>query len=247
MNIIIPMAGNNTFNSADYFYPKPLIDVGGLPLIQYVTENLQSIEGDNKFIYIIREEEATKFHLDNTLKLLTPNCEVIILKNETKGAVCSILFCIDQIDKEEEMIVVNADQVFYEDINPSVNSFRSSDAAGGVITFDSVHPRWSYAITDENNDVIQTVEKNPVSRNAIAGFYYFKSFNLFKEAAFKSLYIEDFLDGQLYTSTLLNQLILQNLKVGSYKVSSSNYKSFYSPQKIKEFENYLANQNKITI
>lgn len=243
MNIIVPMAGNNTFNSADYFYPKPIIDVAGLPLIQYVTENLNSIEGDNKFIYLIREDEATKFHLDNTLKLLTPNCEVIILKNDTRGAVCSILFCIDQIDKEEEIIVVNSDQVIYENINPALDAFRNNEVAGGVLTFESVHPRWSYAIVTEDNEVIQTVEKTPVSKNAIAGFYYFKSFNLFKESAFKALSIEDFLDGQLYTSTLLNQLILKNLKVGAYKIASSSYKSFYSPQKIKEFENYLANHN----
>lgn len=240
MNIVLPLAGISNFDSKNFFYPLPLIEVGGIPLIEYVTKNLKTIEGENKFIYILKEENCIKYHLDNTLKLLTPNCEIVVLKASTKGAVCSILMAVDVVNKDEETVVVNADQIFNVNLNEVITKFRQEGAVGGVITFHSVHPRWSYVLNDKDLNVLQAVEKNPISRNAIAGFYYFKSFQMFIESAFNAIEIEDFYNDSLFTSALLNQLVLMNKKVINFEIESKNYKSFYSPQKIKEFETYLA-------
>jgi len=240
MNIIIPLAGISNFDSKNNFYPLLLREVSGKALIQYVVENLLTIEGENKFIYILKEEDCLKFHLDNTLKLLTPNCEVVILKTETFGSVCSILMGIDKVNKHEDTIIVNADQIFNTDINSILKCFRNKSVDAGLITFDSVHPRWSYVICEKDGNVIQAVEKNPISRSAIAGFYYFKSFDDFKECAFNAIEIEDFYYDKLYTSALINQMILLNKKVLNKTIKTDDYISFYSPQKITEFESFLA-------
>ena len=243
MNIILPLAGLSNFDNNN-FYPLPLREIFGKPLIQYVVENLLTIEGDNKFIYILKEEDCLKFHLDNTLKLLTPNCEVVVLRSKTFGAVCSILMAVDSINKNENTIVVNADQVFNVNLNSIINQFRDEKSDAGLITFDSVHPRWSYVMFDKNDNVLQAEEKNPISRSAIAGFYYFKSFNNFIESAFEAIEIEDYFDDKLYTSALINQMILLNKKVTRKSIDSKNYISFYSPQKIKEFDDYLSKKSK---
>tara|TARA_B100001175_G_C18894199_1_gene350219 strand:- start:46 stop:210 length:165 start_codon:yes stop_codon:yes gene_type:complete len=54
MNIIMPLAGISNFDSNNNYYPLPLREVSGKPLIQYVIENLLKIEGENKFIYIVK-------------------------------------------------------------------------------------------------------------------------------------------------------------------------------------------------
>lgn len=239
MNIVMPLAGIPNFDSKNNYYPLPLREVLGKPLIQYVLENLLTIKGINKFIFIIKEEECLKFHLDNTLKLLTPNCEVIVLKTKTLGAVCSILMAIDSINKDDDTIIVNADQVFNLNLNSIINQFRDEKADAGVITFESVHPRWSYVIVDKKDNILQAEEKNPISRTAIAGFYYFKSFNDFIESAFEAIEIEDYYDNKLYTSALINQMILLNKKVTHKPIESKNYISFYSPQKLLEFQRFL--------
>lgn len=42
INIVIPMAGRGSrFAKAGYIKPKPLIDVHGKPMIEYVTTTLQ--------------------------------------------------------------------------------------------------------------------------------------------------------------------------------------------------------------
>ena len=245
MNIIIPLAGISNFDSENNFYPIPLRDVYKKPLIQYVVENLLGIKGKNKFIFILKEDDCLKFHLDNTLKLLTPNCEIVILKNKTAGSVCSILMAIDKINMSADTIVVNADQIFKSDINTYVDYFRDNSADAGVITFDSVHPRWSYVKCDKNGNILQAVEKNPISRFAIAGFYYFKSFNDFKLSAFNSLEVEDYYNESLYTSALINQMILLNKKVLNKVINPQDYMSFYSAQKINEFERYISENNYI--
>ena len=240
MNIILPLAGIKNIDESNYSYPLPLIEVNGFPLIQYVTENLLSIKGNNNFIFIVREEDCSKYHLDKTLKLLVPNSKVCILKSKTNGAVSSILMAIDLVtNKEEEVIIANPDQFFVTDINESLFKFRNEKASGGLITFKSVHPRWSFVLTDKKNNVLQAAEKNPISRNAIAGFYYFDSFNTFVKCAFKAIEIEDYHNGSFFTSALINQLILLNKKIVNFEINGEDYKSFYSTQKIKEFEFYL--------
>ena len=242
MNIILPLAGISSFDNHNNFYPLPLREVSGKPLIQYVVENLLTIKGVNKFIYIIKEEDCLKFHLDNTLKLLTPNCEVVVLKSETFGAVCSILMAVNSVNIDDDTIIVNADQVFNLNLNSIINQFRDEKADAGLITFESVHPRWSYVMVDEKDNVLQAEEKNPISRSAIAGFYYFKSFIDFIESAFEAIEIEDYYDNKLYTSALINQMILLNKKVTNKSIDSKNYISFYSLQKIAEFERYISNK-----
>lgn len=239
----MPLAGISNFDSNNNYYPLLLREVSGKPLIQYVTENLLTIEGDNKFIYIVKEEDCLKFHLDNTLKLLTPNCEVVVLKTKTFGAVCSILMAVDSVNKDDDTIIINADQIFSTDINLLIKEFRNEKSDAGLISFDSVHPRWSYVMCDENNNVLQAEEKNPISRYAIAGFYYFKSFNDFIESAFAAIEIEDFHEDKLYTSALINQMILLNKKVSNKVIESKDYISFYSTQKISEFERYILKNN----
>lgn len=245
MNVIIPLAGNSNFDISNNYYPLPLRDVYRKPLIQYVIENLLKVKGENKFIFILKDEDCMKFHLDNTLKLLIPNCEIVILKNKTAGSVCSILMATDRVNLNTDTIVVNADQIFKNDINNCIDYFRDKTADVGVITFDSVHPRWSYVKCDDNGNVLQAVEKNPISRFAIAGFYYFKSFTDFKLSAFNAIEVEDYYNECLYTSALINQMILLNKKVLNKVIAQDDYMSFYSTQKINEFERYISGKDYI--
>jgi len=236
LKIIIPIAGSSElFEKAGYVYPKPLIEVKGNPMIQWVIEKTESIPDPNQFIFIIREEDAIKFHLDNTLKLLSPNCQVVKLKRETRGGLCSVLMAIDKIEKEDSLMILNGDQIIDENFNSILQFWKENSADAGIVTFKSVHPRWSYARI-ESGEVVQTAEKNPISNNAIAGYYYFAKATDFFESAFQSILKDVQLDGNFYISPVMNEYVLRNKKVMHYPIENSQYHSFYSPQLIKEFE-----------
>ena len=243
INIVIPIASNKLHDENEIFqYPLPLIEILGKSIIEYSLEGLKNIDDVAKFIFILKEEDCNKYHFDNSLKLIIPDCSIVKLKSQTKGAVCSILMAIDLLDKDSEMLIINYDQFLDYKIDKIINYFRCRNADGGLLTFKSIHPRWSFARVI-GDDVLETAEKNPISNFAIAGFYYFKKASDFIEGAFNIIRYDEKYNNYFYTSSVFNQMILKNKVVKNYTIPLSVYYSFYSPQKIKEFEHYLINKN----
>lgn len=243
VKIIIPLAGpSDLFTNVGYAYPKPLIDIKGTPMIQHVIEKIGALPMPHKFIFIIKEDDASKFHLDNTLRLLSPACEIVKLKRNTMGGLCSVLMAIEKIDEDDSIIILNGDQIIEENFSAIYQFWTSNDADAGVVTFRSVHPRWSYAHT-ENGQVVQTAEKNPISTNAIAGYYYFSYASLFFDCAFEVIKNDVQLEGNYYISSVLNEYILRNKKVLIYPIKPEQYHSFYSPQMVNKFEKIAYSSN----
>lgn len=237
INILVPIAGKSKFFDENSIpFPKPLIEIKGLPMIQHTIKYLDGLKSKN-FIFVIRETDAQKFHIDETLKLLTDNKAVIIKQNaDTKGAACSCLLALESFDNDSELIISNGDQYLDIDLESVVNDFRKSNADAGVIYFHSVHPQWSYIKFDENNLVCEAAEKKPISRNAIAGFYYFKKGSDFGWAAQETIMKDIKVNDMFFIAPTLNELILKGKKVMGIQIDNNKFKSFYSPEKIREFE-----------
>ena len=236
INILIPLAGSNQFfNETDYPYPKPLIEINNKTMIEHVINNFDIIEGDKQFIFIVNSEDCKKYHLDNVLNLLTNDtCKIIRIDNETKGAACSAMMAIEHINNDIPLIIANADQLFDDSLGEIILSFKDVD--GGVISFDSIHPRWSYARVDEDNYIVETAEKRPLSKNAIAGFFYFKNGKDFIKSSMSMIQKDASVNELYYISPTLNEMVLQNKKLLIAKVDNDKYHTFYTPQKIQEYE-----------
>jgi hypothetical protein len=92
LKIIIPLASDHFIDESGQFnYPLPLIEIKGKSVIEYVLSDLDKISGEKQLIFILKEQDCTKYNLDNSLKLLVENPVIVPLKAKTKGAVCSIL------------------------------------------------------------------------------------------------------------------------------------------------------------
>ena len=242
LKIIIPLAGSsNLFFNAGYIYPKPLTEICGQLMIELVTNGLSMISMPFQYIFIVSEEDANKFHLDSTLKLLHPNSIIVKLKKDTKGALCSVLMSIDYINSDDSLLILNGDQIINFDHNIIFKAWEGNNVDGGLVIFKSVHPRWSYALI-ENDLVIQTAEKNPISNNAIAGYYYFKNAKTFFELSFNNIINDVNLDGMYYLSPVINQYILNNKIVKYFEIGSDKYHSFYSPQLVLDYERKFKKQ-----
>lgn len=238
MNIIVLMAGPSTdFEKHGHAYPKYLLEVKGLPIIQRVVDSLQLLNANISFV--IRKEDDDKAFLASTIKILCPNSSVYKVNNTTQGATCSALFAIDRINNEEELIIINGDQLIKSGIKEAIDEFRKNKYEGGTICFNSIHPRWSYVSLDEKGLVNETSEKRPISNLATAGFYYFKHGKDFVNAAFENIRKDTNYNGQFYICSTFNELILNQKKVGIYKIKKSEYISFSTPQM---YENYLNNK-----
>jgi len=236
INILIPLAGKNQFFSEnEYPFPKPLIEFNGKTMIEHIVNNFSSIQKEKQFIFIVNSEDCKKYHLDNILNILTNHtCKIIKLDNETKGAACSAMMAVEYIDNDIPLIISNADQLFDTCLDEVISNFDNSDV--GVITFESIHPRWSYVRLDSENKVTETAEKRPISKSAIAGFYYFKHGKDFISSSSKMIKKDASINGLYYISPSLNEMVLESKIINIFKIENSKYHTFYTPQKIKEYE-----------
>lgn len=236
INILIPLAGSNQFfNEIEYPYPKPLIEINNKTMIEHVIENFDSIKEEKQFIFIVNNEDCKKYHLDNVLNLLTDSrCKIIKIDNQTKGAACSAMMAIGYINNDDKLIIANSDQLFDDNLGNIISEFKDID--GGVITFNSIHPRWSYARIDENNNIVETAEKRPLSKNAIAGLFYFRMGKDFISSAMSMIQKDASVNDLYYISPTLNEMVLQNKKMIICKIDNNKYHTFYTPQKIQEYE-----------
>lgn len=239
INILVPMAGRSQhFPESEYPFPKPLIEIGQKTMIEHVVANLASAGPEVQFIFVLGSADCRKFHLDSTLNIITEQqCKLVKLDNDTQGAACSALMAISHIANEQPLIIANADQLFDPPIAELLQSLGDADA--GVVTFESVHPRWSYVRLDEQGFVAETAEKRPISRHAIAGLYYFRHGKDFVEAAMGMIHKDSSVNGSFYIAPSLNELILKGKKIRTVGVDAQRYHTFYTPQKVKEYEAHL--------
>lgn len=231
------MAGRSEFEQAEFHYPKPLIEVQGKPLIERVINCFDQLEQEKQFIFIVNVSDCQRYHLDNVLRLITDErCIIIQLEKETRGAACSALMAIEYIENDAPLIISNSDHIIDYDLNRILHQFQSKNLDAGVLCFESVHPKWSFVRLDENGKIIETAEKRPLSKNAIAGFYYFRNGKDFVQAAMKMIEKDAHVDGSYYIAPTLNELVLDSKNLEMFHIPATVYYNFYSPHKFKEYE-----------
>ena len=236
------MSGTNSFDSSEYQYPKPLIEINGKPLIEWVIGCLDEIKEEKRFIFIVNAADCQEYSLDSVLHLITSDQAVVIqLEKETKGAVCSALMAIEYINNDDALLISSSDHIFEYDLQSIITDFHSRELDVGAVCFDSVHPKWSFVRLDNQNNIIETAEKRPLSRNAIAGLYFFRHGSDFISASMKTIEKDAGVNGQFYVSSTLNELVLAGKNMGTYNIPGSVYHNFYSAHKLKEYEDH---QNK---
>ncbi len=241
MNILIPIAGTDKFFRPDeYFFPKPLVEIAGTPMIELCVRNLVRQFPQAHFIFVVQAEHCTRFSLDGMLRILTDNrCTIVRLDQPTKGALCSALMAIDEITPDAPLIVANGDQIIEADLGAFIRQTERAGQDAAVVTFESLHPRWSFVRRGGNGLVSEAAEKRVISRDAIAGFYYYRTGKLFLDAALRTLEYESGIEGVYFISQTLNNLVLEGRKIAAHSIEAGAYHSFYSPQKIQEYERHL--------
>jgi len=211
LNIVIPMAGaGSRFANAGYTFPKPLIEVDKRPMIQVVVENL-NIEAN--YIFIVQKKHRLQYNLDTLLNVITPNCTIVEVDTITEGAACTALLAREYIDNDQPLFFANSDQFVEWDSNEFFYKMNETNVDGGVVTFKSLHPKWSFAKLDKDNFVCEIAEKNPISDNATVGFYYWKRGSDFVKYADIMINKNDRVNNEFYVAPVYNHAIRDGKKI----------------------------------
>lgn len=221
LNIVIPMAGRgNRFIKAGYVNPKPLIDIYGHFMIEYVIKNLKP-NCEHRFIYICQKEHAEKFNLKTILKKISSNCEIVTVDYITEGAACTVLLAQKYIDNENPLMIANSDQFVNININDYLEAQKDLD--GLIMTMPANHPKWSYIKYNKEKYVSLVREKEVISNEATVGIYNYKHGSDFVKYAYKMIEKNIRVNNEFYVAPVYNEMIENRKKIGFYNIGDNMY------------------------
>jgi len=234
MNVLIPMAGaGKRFFDAGYIFPKPLIEVNNKPMIQLVIESLNL---NANYIFIIQKEHQIKYNIRSVLKILKPNCKIIELDHVTEGAACTTLLAKKYINNSHPLIIANSDQYISWNSSKALYDFNSKNLDGAILTFEAIHPKWSYAKCDVDGYVTEVAEKKVISKNATVGVYYWKHGSDYVKSAEKMIKKNIRVNNEFYVCPVYNEFLSTNKKVMIHNVDQ-----MYGLGTPEDLENYIRN------
>lgn len=211
MNVLIPMAGaGSRFAQAGYTFPKPLIEVNGKPMIESVVNNLNM---EAHYIFIVQKSHYENYHLKYLLNLIAPDCGIVQVDGITEGAACTTLLAKDYIDNDQPLVIANSDQYVVWNSNECMYAFSADDIDGGILTFESHHPKWSYAKIGEDGFVSEVAEKKVISSNATVGIYYWKRGSDYVKYAEQMIDQNIRVNNEFYVCPVFNQAINDGKKI----------------------------------
>lgn len=216
MNVLIPMAGaGSRFATAGYTFPKPLIEINGKPMIQVVVENL-NIKAN--YTYIVQKEHYDKYHLKYMLDVITPGCNIVCVDGVTEGAACTTLLAKEFIDNDKQLIIANSDQFVQWDSSKFMYAMQGPWSDGGILTFKSTHPKWSYIKTGYRGYITEVKEKMVISDQATVGIYFWKKGSDYVKYAEQMIDKDVRVNGEFYVAPVYNEAIADGKKFKPYVV-----------------------------
>jgi NDP-sugar pyrophosphorylase family protein len=215
-------------------YPLYLTEINERTILEQQIEYIKKIQ-PQRLLFCMKESEIKYFHTDSVIRQIDPRAAVIPIMARTKGAICSALLGAEYIDNDEELILMAIDDFMDEDSAGIINEFRSANADTGIVSFNSVHPRYSFAKTDENGVPVEFAEKTPISKNALVSFYYFRHGCDFVECAKEVIRKDNSVNGKFYISQTLNEMILKQKRIVMRKITNDKFHPLKTEAQMAEY------------
>jgi dTDP-glucose pyrophosphorylase len=147
-----------------------------------------------------------------------------------------VLTARELIDSDEQLVIANSDQWIKWNSLETISSFNDKDSNGGILTFNSVHPKHSFAKVDGNGWVSEVAEKNPISNNATVGIYHWKHGSDFVRYADQMIAKNIRTNNEFYVCPVYNEAIKDGKKFKASRVDE-----MWGMGTPEELTNYLAN------
>lgn len=213
LNIVIPMAGlGSRFANVGYKDPKPLIPVGGVPMIQVVINNLKP-RFHHRFIFVCQRKHVAEYGLSDKFARWAPGSSLVETDGVTEGAACTVLLAEHLIDNDDALMIANSDQYIDYPVDEYLSQMETRGLDGLIMTMKADDPKWSF-VDLRDGLVTRVVEKEVISDEATVGIYNFRKGRDFVRAA-KDMITDNLrTNNEFYVAPTYNQLIQSGAQVG---------------------------------
>ena len=237
MNVLILAAGEPGPQAADA-YPIWLSELeDGLVLERQV--KALGFDPKARFVFCFRRADVERHHLKDIAALMAPGSAVVEIRRETRGAACTAMLALGKVDLEGELVVVSATDHIEVDYAQVIEGFRAKGADAGVMTFESLHPRYAYVRLDAEGWVTEAAEKRPISRNASAGFFWFRRAGDFFEALQQMILKDAQVQDRFFICPALNELILDQKRIAAFPLAANQYHPLKALAQVEAYEHAL--------
>ena len=237
-HVVLPIAGEGKrFAEKGYTFPKYLVSVRGKPVIQWVIESLQLPQA----VYHIgcRSEDIKRFHLDDMFGQLVGSYTLHGFDQPTHGAACTVLELMAGLKGELPVLVANCDQWVTWDPQRVFEEADEWHADAAIMTFQSVHPKWSFVEVDQTGRwVRQVAEKRPISPWATCGLYWARQAWQLRSCIEEMMRDpENLVNNEWYLAPAFNEYVEQQWAVMAAPVEEMW--SLGTPEDLEEFRQYI--------
>ena len=238
LNVLIPMSGEGRrFLNSGFTFPKPLVCIGEKPMIHLAVENLNV---HANFIFIVRRDHYDLYRLESMLKIIVPGCKIVITDGVTEGACCSTLLAEKYIKNDAPLLIANSDQVVEWESGAFFHAMNAPNIDGGILTFESTHPKWSYVRLDEQGNVAILREKEVISNQATVGIYYWSRGKDYVRYAHQMIEKNKRVGNEFYLAPVYNEAIEDGMKFKTFVVDKMW--GLGTPEDLQHFLNHKYNQ-----
>jgi hypothetical protein len=215
-----------------------LAEHGGEVLVERFVRACAPLNAE--LVFAVRAQDIKRHRIGNVINIAAPGSAIVPINGDTKGAACTALLCVQHIDVDDELLIMNSNEFLDIDYKQVTDGFRERGLDAGVVTFHSIHPRYSYMRLDADGNIVEAAEKNPISRHATAGFYWFRKGASFLMAAQEMIKKDVEVDGSFFISLTFNELVLKQKKLGITEVETSRYHPLKSRRQLEIYEGEAA-------
>ena len=197
------MAGlGDRFIKAGFDKPKPLIDIFGKPMIQHAINSLPK----GPKIFITRKYENSIHNAELTLAIPAYGNKIFEINYVTEGAACTCLIAKDLINTDEELLIVDCDAFYKQDVYWFIDKYIRTDPRIGAcgVVFNSTSPRNSYVQVDKDGWATKAVEKEVISNLSFTGMHWWRHGKDFVSSVEEMIGANDRTNGEFYLSPAYN-------------------------------------------
>jgi glucose-1-phosphate thymidylyltransferase len=204
MKAVIPLAGKGTrLRPHTYLTPKPLLRVGGKPVMSYILDDLLEM-GVEEIVFVVGYlRDAVKEYMAAEYPQIRPEYVVQEVQDGTAGAVKLAEPFID-----DEVLILFVDTIFDADLSMAK---RLDPSWSGVIWAKEVedYQRYGVIVTDDDFAMTRIIEKpsEPISKLANIGLYYIRDYQLLFEGIDHTLASPPGATGEYYLTEAFQYMV----------------------------------------
>ncbi len=224
---LIPLAGRGSrFTNEGYILPKPLIEVGGKPMIIQAANYLPRAEEN---IFVCLEEHIQEYGVGKAIKLEYPDARIISIDHTTEGQACTCAIGLEGQDTGAPLLIAACDNGMIWDEDSYKKLIDDPEVDAIVWSFRN-HPSsvrnpemYGWIKTDGKDNVTgvsvkKAISDNPGKDHAIVGTFYFRKAGYYQDALKRLIENDQRINGEFYVDSCIGELISMGLKVKVFEI-----------------------------